>query len=218
MQKLPTVFERDLKVALDRFPKLRLMQSNTNYWVVSGELDICDTKGNYWNTFEIQMLFSKNYPFCIPVVTEVSKIIPREIDWHISLSGDCCLDIPHKLVYQSRLGVNISDFVATKVYPYFSNQLYKLQTGSYAGSEFAHHREGIIQFYTEELRFEPNKALYVLQRLTRGKSFNRNEMCYCGKKVKLKNCHISTIEFLKSMPHKQLSIDLKCFKLLKIDA
>ncbi|GAB3999492.1 hypothetical protein GCM10028807_49870 [Spirosoma daeguense] len=206
------MFERDIIDVFERFPKLRLIHTATNKWVIGGELDICDMKGNYWDTFKIEITVPNNYPFCIPVVKEISYKIPREIDWHISLSGECCLDITHTLMYQARLGIGLSNFILTKVYPYFSNQLYKMQTGSYAGSEYAHSCEGVIQFYREELMLEPTHALVVLERLLKRIPFARNENCVCGKTVKVKNCHLSAINFLKSIDIKQLSIDLQCFR------
>jgi hypothetical protein len=211
MQQAQPLFERDVKKAADRFPKLRLSQTNSTSWVVTGELDICDTVGVYWGTFGIEILVPKTYPFCIPIVREVSTLIPRDIDWHISTSGECCLDIPHKRIYKSRVGINFTDFMTNTVYPYFSNQLYKLQTGVYAGSEFSHNCDGIIQFYRENLGLTAELARLVLNRLTTQVPFTRNELCFCGQDKKLKNCHISIIEFLKSMGRRQLTTDLRCF-------
>lgn len=37
--------------------------------------------------------------------------------------------------------------MVNKIYSYFANQLYKLQNHKYAGKEYLHNVEGVIQFY-----------------------------------------------------------------------
>lgn len=211
--KASKLLEKDAKEVVERFPKLKLIyNSQHEMWLLEGELDICDKKGDYWETFKIAIIISKNYPYDIPIVLERSKIIPREKDRHISKEGICCLDIEHRLLQMSRRGIRLSDFVTNKVYPYFANQLYYNEKGHYAGEEYAHHFEGVKQFYAESLDIpEAKDAILFLERVISNQLPGRNDDCICGKK-KFKHCHLESVEFLKSLGMDRLQKDIEGFK------
>ncbi|HLN94397.1 MAG TPA: hypothetical protein VK183_02085, partial [Flavobacterium sp.] len=157
------VFEKDFAFAKDLFPKLTYdWNAENRTWVVTGELDICDIKGNYWNSFDIAILVGESYPYCVPVVFEKSEVIPRNIDWHISEKGQCCVDADNKLIAMSRSGINFTDFLKNKVYPFFANQIYKLDTGEYAGEEYRHYADGVLQYYIEELKIPSNNSVIMI--------------------------------------------------------
>jgi hypothetical protein len=209
--KRRSLFEKDFEVARSRFPKLSARwNAEMKSWIVTGELDICDTQGNYWETFNIIMIFSKSYPYCIPVVIEKSELIPREIEWHISKEGICCIDFSYSLQLQSKKGIQYSDFILNKVYSYFANQLYKMSEGKYAGEEYGHHFDGTLQFYIEELGFKDERTLVeVLKAVSSGVVFGRNDLCPCGGGKKLKHCHLISIEDLKSLGKDTVLKDLQ---------
>src|SRR5690606_18557162 len=170
-----SLFERDFEVVEELFPKLTYSWSfKFKFWVIVGELDICDTRGIYWNTFNIIIAVPQKYPHCVPVLVEQSKIIPRDINWHISSEGLCCVDISHNLIAMSKIGINIYSFISDKVYPYFANQLYKLVENEYAGKEYAHHFDGIIQYYIEDHNLpNVNAVISLLQRITKKSHIGR---------------------------------------------
>jgi hypothetical protein len=206
-------FIRDFREVVDRFPKLKYsFDDERKLWTIAGELDICDVKGIYWGTFEILIIVPQIYPYCVPVVQEVSNIIPRDIDWHIDESGFCCLDIEHRLIQMSRRGLRITDFITNKIYPYFANQLYKLESGSYAGSEYALGFLGVVQFYQEDLKLDPVQATAFLERLVSRIPVGRNEKCLCSSGLKLKCCHIESFRYLKDLRLDKLKEDLVNFQ------
>ena len=101
------------KFEYDERPKMKAS-------LVKGEIDICDVKGNYWDSFDIEIYINKNeYPFCIPLVIEKSKKIERNLNWHINDEGVCCLDIEHQLEFLAIRGINIMSFFQEKIYPFF---------------------------------------------------------------------------------------------------
>jgi hypothetical protein len=157
-------FEKDFRLAQDIFPKLRYeWLEKYKLWLISGELDIC-SQGDYWGTFKINITVSKSYPYCIPLVKEVSTIIPRIEERHISKDGICCLDIDHNLIFMSKKGITLINFIKDIVYPFFANQLFYDQNGEYARGEFKHHFEGIKQFYAEELDIKTKElAIAILE-------------------------------------------------------
>jgi len=83
--KRKSPFERDFGEVANRFPKLTYGWVQTaKMWMITGELDICDTEGVYWDTFMIVIFIPRAYPYCVPIVMEKSNLIPRDIAWHIS--------------------------------------------------------------------------------------------------------------------------------------
>lgn len=203
-------FERDYVTVEEFFPKLSYFwNSKLRHWIIKGDLDICDTKGDYWETFNIIIVVPQNYPNCIPVVIENSELIPRDIDWHISKGGACCIDIEHNLIAMSKRGININSFIREKIYPYFANQRYKFSKEKYAGKEYAHHLDGVIQYYIEDLYLiSPEIIIHFLERILSKNLIGRNNKCPCGSGKKIKECHLDQIDTIKSLGNKKIERDL----------
>lgn len=211
LNKNKSVFELDFIAVKERFPKLTYRwNAKIKMWVITGDLDICDTKGVYWNTFQITMLVPRGYPFCIPIVAERSSLIPRDIDWHISPEGICCLDAEHSLIALSKKGIYLGDFIAEKVYSFFANQIHKLESKTYAGAEYAHHTAGVIQYYLEELKIPSAEAtVQILMHIFNKQGLGRNDKCPCASGLKLKLCHEKEIEMIKSFGPLRIKKDIE---------
>jgi hypothetical protein len=211
--KRGTIFEKDFQAVQGLFPKLKASYNSKNqFWYVKGELDICDTEGEYWGSFNILITVPHPYPYSLPIVKEISNHIKRDDNWHINNEGVCCLDITHKMLFIAARGINIFEYIRNYVYPYFANQLYKIKIGKYAGDEYKHHFAGINQFYAEDLNIhDPEIAILILEAILKGEIPGRNKKCIC-KKAKFKKCHLSAVEFLTRLPKERLSLDLKEFK------
>lgn len=205
-------FEKDFLEAIQFFPLLKYSKNDKEKkWIVSGELEICDQVGDYWETFLIRIDIPTSYPYCLPTVKELSALIRRDDNWHISADGECCLDIEHRLLLLAKRGINLTCFIREKVYPYFANQIYKQRERRYAAGEYSHYFDGVVQFYQEELNIgTPELAVMILKSIISNKLPNRNELCICGNK-KFKHCHLTTVECLKCLPIKRLKEDLEGF-------
>lgn len=206
-------FEMDYQLTSERFPKLKnyFWSEELKVWIIDGELDICDTAGEYWDTFVIRIIVPNTYPYCVPLVIEKSEKIPREADRHISKEGICCLDIEHRLLKMSRRGIRLVDFMTDKVYPYFANQLYFEQEQKYSSGEYGHGFEGVKQLYKEIGIVTVEEAIMILEHILHAKELERNKVCFCGK-GKYKKCHLEKVNFLKSVGKTQLERDLADFK------
>ena len=208
--------ERDIAETLERFPKLsKRFDKNSNTWLLAGDLDICDSQGEYWDTFNILILIPNTYPYCVPQVVEKSKLIPRDTKRHISKEGVCCLDMDHKLLRMARRGIRLADFIAEKVYPFFANQLYydESEDKQYAGEEYEHHFEGVRQFYNEDLGIaDTGLAIKAIEMVLANDIPGRNDRCFCGGGMKFKRCHAEAVAFLETMPTDRLRKDLDGFR------
>lgn len=181
--------------------------------MLSGEIDICGTDGDYWDSFNIEIYINKEtYPFCIPIIIETSKRIVRHKDWHISSEGICCLDIHHELEYQCRKGINIVSFYQNKIYPYFANTVYKKREGHYANGEYLHDFGAVIEFYKKRLNLTNVKIIIeLLDSIFKNTIPKRNDKCFCYSNLKYKKCHLKEVEILRSLPKERIVKDLKGF-------
>jgi hypothetical protein len=208
------LIDKDFQKLKEVFPKLGLKTINqaNDSWLISGEIDICDVAGNYWDTYEIKIRVPFSYPYCIISAQETSLKIVRSEDRHIDDLGICCLDISHKLLSMKMRGVNLLEFTKNKIYPFFANQVYFDQTGKYAAGDYPHRFDGIRQFYIEDLKIETDEeAIEILEFIFSKQKLSRNDKCFCGFK-KFKDCHLNAVEFLSSVGINQLRIDLAGFK------
>ena len=113
----------------------------------------------------------------------------------------------------SRKGIKINSFIREKVYPYFANQLYKLSEEKYAGKEYSHHLDGIIQYYIEDLNLiSPEIIIHFLERILSNSLIGRNKKCPCGSGKKIKDCHLDEIDTIKSIGKKKIEKDLESIK------
>lgn len=209
------LLERNINSFLNTYPKFKYYERpKKKCSILKGVIDICDVDGNYWDSFNIEIFIEKQkYPYTVPIVKETSKKIERTDEWHISEDGFCCLDIDHELEYMSKRGMNIISFYQEKVYPFFTNAMYKMKNGDYANEEYKHHFDGVIQFYNEKLKLNNVSVITkILTSVIDNHIPGRNQFCVCGKEVKIKKCHLSSIDFLKSLPKDRLQKDLEGFK------
>lgn len=208
------LIDKDYRELKEVFPKLnsKIINPANNAWLISGEIDICDTKGDYWGSYELKILVPYSYPYCIPLVFETSEKIERIEDRHVNEIGGCCLDIDHRLLKMKNRGISLVSFFESKIYPFFANQLYFESEGEFAGEEFDHHFDGIKQFYKEDLKISSiEDAINLLEFILSNKKLGRNDVCFCSER-KFKDCHLNNVGFLQSLGKDRLLKDLAGFK------
>ena len=214
------LFEKDFKLMIEVFPQLNhfaINQANTA-WLITGQLDIFDSVGTYWDTFSIKIYVPYEYPYCVPIVLETENKIERGEHRHINKIGMCCLDIEHRLLVLKKRGINLTSFIKEKVYPYFANQIYYEEEKKYANGEYDHYFDGTQQFYKEDLNIPSIKQAIEIIKFTLSKQkLQRNDLCFCGGE-KYKDCHLSAVEFLNSVGSDQLEQDLSDFEKLLVQS
>ncbi|WP_445734260.1 SEC-C metal-binding domain-containing protein [Mariniflexile sp.] len=153
------------------------------------------------------------YPFSIPKIQEISKIINRIDDNHIDENGFCCLDIEHILEKDSRRGINLTAFYRYKIYPFFTNYIFKKETGAYANGEYSHFFDGVIEYYKDELGIDDLSIITaIIYSVASNTIPSRNELCLCGSGLKIKQCHLMKIKSLNSLSKNRLISDLINFE------
>ncbi len=208
--------KKDLNNFLDTYYNFSVNKDKTDdsYLVLDGVIEIIDTNGDFWNDYDVRIVFPKlGYPYVVPEVYECSTKIERDDDFHISKRGKCCLDIHHKLMLEKRRGVTLISFYKKYIYPFFANHQYKIKTESYAGEEYKHDVDGVIQFYDEEFNLTDYELIIKHIECSLGILITeRNKQCpICGS-PKYKKCCRTTVEKLKPFGKEILKLDLEIFK------
>lgn len=208
--------KKDVGDFLERYFSFNINADKTtcDNLVLDGVVDIIDTNDDFWNNYEVRIVIPKsNYPNIIPKVYEVSNKIDRDIDFHVSKKGKCCLDIHHKLILEARKGITLISFYQKYIYPFFANHQFKVKTDTYAGEEYEHDIDGIIQYYKEEFKLTDFNLIVKHIECTLGiLKAERNKQCpICGK-PKYKKCCSPIVEKLKRYGKELLKVDLEIFK------
>lgn len=186
----------------------------TGYLALVGKISVLDKSDKLWGHFKILILINETeYPYTVPIVIEKTQIINRDWDFHISQKGECCLDIPHKLMKRKGRGIVFEEFYREVIYPFFANYHYKESTGDYANGEYKHHFEGIAQFYQEEFGLSDFKNIIsLLETAINGIKYHPNKECPLCSGPKYKKCCRKKIYDLKGYGLQQLKFDLTLFR------
>ncbi|ASO04091.1 hypothetical protein [Arenibacter algicola] len=205
----------DIKNFLNKYFAFEKVESpKTGYLALEGKISVLDKSDKLWGHFKILILINEaEYPYTVPIVIEKTQIINRDWDFHISQKGECCLDIPHKLMKRKGRGIVFEEFYREVIYPFFANYHYKESTGDYANGEYKHHFEGIAQFYQEEFGLSDFKNIIsLLETAINGIKYHPNKECpLCGG-PKYKKCCRKKIYDMKGYGLQQLKFDLALFR------
>lgn len=211
MQKL--TLNKDLNEVLEMFPKLKLFEKDKKK-TISGEIDIFDAAGNYVNSFDINVAVPRNYPHGFPLLFETSNKFEHIPDRHINEDGSCCVCSLQESDLISQKGIAIKDYFLRYVIPYLANQLYFDSEEEWANGDYEHGAEGILQFYQELFEMEAIEEVINLLSFFNTKKINRNDDCFCGKKEKLKRCHLQTYTTIKDLSKSRIKYDIRALKWL----
>jgi hypothetical protein len=199
---------QDIIRTVNIYPKLNYIRISKGIYQISGEIDIFDKNGIYWDSFQIRIITPSNYPYSFPTVYLVGNRIPIEADRHINKDRSCCLTIQHEEILRAEKGITIKQFFDDYVIPFFANQLYFEKHKQWANGDYLHSENGIIQYYKEQTNIETiEDILSLLNNITQIKKLGRNDMCYCGSNLKFKRCHLQTLQKILRLPIDRINND-----------
>jgi hypothetical protein len=211
MQKLN--LDKDLIEVLEMFPKLKLFEKDKKK-TVCGEIDIFDAADNYVDSFTINVAVPRNYPHGFPLLFETGKKFEHIPDRHINEDGSCCVCSLQESDLIRQKGISIKEFFLKYVIPYLANQLYFDSEEVWANGDYGHGAEGILQYYQELFEMESIEEVINLLSFFNTHKMNRNDDCFCGKKDKLKRCHLKTYNIIKNLSKRRIENDILALKWL----
>lgn len=201
-------FEEDKIAILNRNPGLHFVIQNDGTYIFSGNYYLTDKEGRLIKSFNIKISPLKKYPNAVPIVFSTGDEIEKIDDYHISKEGIICFDHTYTLNKLASEGLRLYDFIEFYFPKYFSWVLLKQNDKTENLKEWAHQDGGTIQYFQEILGIDDiDKISDFLDNYLRIRKPSRNEKCYCGSGMKLKNCHLNAVNILRSTSKKELHND-----------
>lgn len=182
-------FENDISLVPELFDKLSIVEENDDRFL-KGSLDIIDSTGKTWGTFDVEVKGSENYPYTFPKLYEKSNAFPKNADWHVYEDNSCCIDVPANEKIICKNGLNVADYIIRYAIPYLANQIHRINEGYYLYGEYSHGLLGRLEFYQSKLRAKNlTEFLAMFDLIINDYSPDRKAKCpFCHKK-KFRKCH-----------------------------
>ena len=194
-----TLFRQQIAETAKLYPELKVSVLD-GIELLSGTFRVIDDEGKEWNNFEIQIRFSKAFPYRFPQLVEIGGKIPKVADWHIYTTGACCITIPLLEVISCRNGITVLQFIQDHVKPYLFNQAHRIEKGYYAHQEFAHGAYGILEYYQELFNEKDMRKIIGYLNILKSTEFGKKTPCFCGRKAKFRKCHTEVFKIFRTIP------------------
>ena len=165
-----------------KYPYLYL-QGDENSAIISGTIFFEDNgvKGK----FDIEIIFSKDYPKAIPLVRETKGEIPKS--YHHN--GDYfCLETPFRVWEIFRQNETLLNFVDNLVVPYLAIFVHS-QGGKTSTLEHAHGAKGVLADYKKLFNIDDDLLTFKLLKILAEGNYRGHALCPCDSRVKLRKCH-----------------------------
>lgn len=184
------VLKKDIERALRKYPSFKIEGSGASSFLTGTFTCANKENGILIEAYDLIIGFPEGYPYCFPIVEEISKKIPRELDRHVKGDGTLCFANPYDEYSACRNGITLTWFLEEIVNAHLCREYVREKKGSYPTGERSHGNEGIWETYYEifETR-DKGKILIHLNLIFNHRSLGRNSPCYCGGDKKYKACH-----------------------------
>ena len=183
----------DIQSVRIKYPQLHYRQDAEN-WLLLGSIDIVDKEGNYYDSYDVEIVGTLLFPHQFPKLFERSNKFPKIADWHVFNDESCCTAVRGKEILSTRNKISVLRYINEFVVPYLANQTFRKLNGNYANGEYAHNKNGEIEFF-EELFF--TKDLLIILKcidLALSEKDPKNIKCICTSDKKYKHCHRKLVQ------------------------
>jgi len=183
----------------EAFPELRFINRGRDI-VVTGYYPIYEGE-RVLDRYLVEVEPSKESPRGLPVVREVGGRIPLDRDRHINPEdGTACVVFPDAFWYENPDGMNLLEFLNRPLRSFFASQsLVELgYTNPWPSGEWEHGVDGIIEFYGNLVGTRNPEIVWEYLRILKRELVKGHWSCPCGSGEKLRKCHRSLIEKLRS--------------------
>lgn len=201
----------DIKAALEKYPGLRLGQTERNQKYLVGEIDIVDPgSGGLICTFSVEIHYPEQFPFCFPKVFETGDQIERVLSRHVNTQDNSlCLVVPPEERLKCKYGISTSWFIDNVLYPRLAEEFVVMNGGKYQ-KEYSHGgANGFWEYYMRKFGISNAEIiLSILEIIVRKQLPAGHNPCICGSGEKFKKCHLKSALEISDMTTAQLFGDL----------
>lgn len=195
----PEAFQEFQRSIDSKYATLRVLVENDVVYIRGG-LILEALDGRELERYSIEIQIPDDYPKSVPIIREIGGRLPKIPDRHFNLAdGTACLflrDERHKYYPQ---GSTIIDFIEGPVKSFFLWQTnYDLNESKSSLEGRGHGVEGIIEFYSEELKTKDKSVILKFLDYLTAKKVKKHWRCYCGSGKQLRYCHIDKLNDLRT--------------------
>jgi hypothetical protein len=198
-------FERDTELFANLrrdveevFPELKLVIRDRLAFV-TGYYPLFEGERVY-DRYLVEIELSKESPKGLPTVREIGKRIPRTPHRHMNTDGTACVVLPDAFWHENPDGMSLLDFLQGPLRGYLTSQsLVELGVpDAWPSGEWAHGVDGLIEFYANLVGSKNPKVILQYLEVIARPTVKGHWRCPCGSGEKLRRCHGTTIEQLRS--------------------
>lgn len=201
------LFISQLGSAIEAFPNLCIVEKDGHKYL-KGILDIYDDKRIYAGSFLVEIKHKEGFPYLFPHLFEIGGEIPNFADWHKYSNGSCCITVSADEILKCINGITVREFISIYAIGYLANHIHRVKEGYYKNGEYAHGKDGIIQFYTDLLKTDNISRWSLLYECAfENYTFKKYDLCFCGSGKSYRKCHEPSLEALRRIGKKQVLFD-----------
>lgn len=183
------IVELQFAAVVKDYPGLSLRKNGDGSFTISGEFAF--NAGFNGETisdrFALEVHVPADYPLSIPVCKEVGGRIPPS--FHTNPDGTLCLNVPVELRKLFRTEGTLYDFMKESVIPFLYGFCYYRKHGEMPYGEWSHGGKGLVEYYKTVFNVAEDILVIGLLRILADNDFQRQMLCPCGSKLKLRRCH-----------------------------
>ena len=189
-------FQRSVE---SKYATLRVVVENDVVYIRGG-LILEAPDGRELDRYSIEIQIPDDYPKNVPIVRETGGRLLKVADRHFNpADGTACPFLPDERYKYYPQGSTIIDFIEEPVKSFFLWQThYDLNEGRSSLEGRGHGVEGIIEFYSEELKTKDISVMVKFLDYLTAKKVKKNWKCYCGSGKQLRYCHINKLNDLRA--------------------
>ena len=204
-----SLFEDEARELVGLYPKLNIV-NRLGKITLDGVIELLDEQGDLLDSYQLEIQESDGYPFMFPLVFEIGKKFPVNIEWHVYEGlGNCCIKIPPEEELICKDGLSLKVFIEEQLLPYLFNQTFRRENGYYI-NERPHGVAGLIDYYGEQLGSKDKREIVkLLGNILFKPELNRVALCFCGSGEKYRRCHRDAYRLLSKIKRDNLLMHLQ---------
>lgn len=192
-------FRRERQAIRKTFPDAELVEVN-GLVVLRGDFPVHDENGSEIDRYKLDIIFPTNYPDRVPIVLVMDKRIPASVQRHVfPKDRTACLCLPHEVSLHLP-EIDFMGFWGNLLKFWLVGQASYDRTGKWPFPERAHDHSAIYDGFSELLGIsDRNAAQRFTSLLLRKTPAKGHELCPCGSGLKLRACHQSEYQSVRSL-------------------
>lgn len=184
----------DLNNFFDYQPEIDITTIEKEKYTIEGIYNLSSLYKDIYlhGRYALKIEVPRGYPEMLPQVFDIDGIIPKDFE-HFYSDGSLCLGSPMEL-YLSALEIGISEFLIKHIDSYLYSATYFIKYNcQFPYGERPHGLMGILDFWKEYLNTDDIGIVYGVMNYISKNNYRGHDLCPCGSKGKVRNCHGSII-------------------------